>query len=151
MTAYVGTVGSGQQTIISIYVGTSGSGQQRVLAGYVGTSGSGQQIFFSGLTASASPSNLISDTRTPGPTTTAPTTVSPANGIGPFTYAWSYVDGDTGISINSPSSSTTSFTGSVNMSNTELDADFNCLVTDTATGATANVPMNVQIIFLGGG
>lgn len=68
-------------------------------------------------------------------TTTPATTVSTSGGVGPFTYSWSYVSGDT-FTVNSPSSASTTFTRLANAPtvpdtfNTRSGV-YRCTITDT--------------------
>jgi hypothetical protein len=138
MTAYVGTVGSGQQPIISIYVGTVGSGQQRVLSGYVGTVGSGMQLFYSGLSVSLSPpSNSAGGTSFTfvfNPATTAIV----SGGSGSYVYSWSLTNQSGGtwsfVSGHTGPSPVVQATASIGEPSS---ADLNVTVTDTGTGLTA--------------
>lgn len=131
MPSTVGTSG-GNKTVSAMFVGTAG-GNKAVVTGFVGTAG-GNKAFFAALTASASPS-VVSGARSPPIVTTNATTATPSGGIGPYSYAWEKVSGDT-ISISNPSSATTIF--SATLSSGDLrSAVFRCLVTDTATGASA--------------
>jgi hypothetical protein len=77
-------------------------------------------------------------TGTPGGTvvvTTDPVTATVSNGVGPFTYSWGYISGDT-FTVNAASSATTDFTKSAAAPG--VDGTFNrfqgvyrCTVTDT--------------------
>jgi hypothetical protein len=132
------------------YIGNSSGAVQAVISGYIGNAEGVVQQFYASLSATASPPSLISSSSSPGVQTTGDATVTPFGGIGPYTYSWSYVDGDTGITILSPSSATTAFRSTVNTVTTFRSADFDCLVIDTATGATTHIaPENVQIIYTG--
>lgn len=135
---YVGTADSGVQQVEAMYVGTVGSGTQRVLAAYVGTVGSGVQMFFSGLVATASPSSLIATSPT-NPVTSGATTVTPSNGIGPYTYAWTVFGTFT---VTNPTSATTTMREVLSPGDSD-SGTARCTVTDTATGATAFVDVPV--------
>lgn len=85
-----------------------------------------------------------------GSQTTNSVTVTPSGGTAPYTYAWAFVDGDAGISINSPTSATTSFSG--DPVGTALAATYRCTVTDSAgSPLTATFTIAVSIIYLGFG
>lgn len=74
--------------------------------------------------------------------TTDATTVTPSGGTGPYTYAWSYVSGDTHIVALSPTADTTAFGAPTAYA--ELDAVWKCTVTD-AGGLTAEALVSISI------
>ena len=93
------------------------------------------------VTASAAPTYL-SKTRTgSGIITSDPVTVTAAGGVGPYTYAWSRVAGDT-YTVNAPSSATTTFTTTVS-AGTAKSASYRCIVTDSL-GNNAFVDVTVE-------
>jgi len=102
------------------------------------------------MTASASPSTL-SKTGTAATLTTASTTVTPSGGTAPYTYAWTFVSGDS-FTITSASAATTTFSATLN-EDEFVSGIYRCTVTDSTGGtpltATADVP--VTITRLGGG
>ena len=69
-------------------------------------------------------------------TTSAASIGSVLGGNGTYTYAWTYVSGDT-FTINSPTSSSTTGTASVTVGQTKTGY-YKCTVTDTDTGRTAS-------------
>lgn len=77
-----------------------------------------------------------------GPLTTNSVTVTPSGGTAPYTYAWSFVSGDT-VTINSPTSATTTFTGDP-VGYSVLSSVYRCTVTDNAA-ADASVTVGISI------
>lgn len=99
------------------------------------------------LTASASPGFVIGQKGIPGTgsVSTNPTSVSVSGGVGPYSYAWEYVSGAT-FTVNSPSSSTTSFSRVVGDGD-EFNGVYRCKVTDSLSNVVyAN---NVSITIFG--
>lgn len=100
------------------------------------------------LSASANPSTVTGTRGSFGPSalvvTSNNTTVTPAGGVGPFTYAWTHRSGDSGVNINAPTSATTAFYMSMPAGSSTF-ADFTCTVTDTASGATATAVVGVYL------
>lgn len=93
------------------------------------------------VTASASPA-YVNNTRVgSGLITSDPVTVTAAGGVGPYTYAWSRVAGDT-YTVNAPSSATTTFTTTVS-AGTAKSASYRCIVTDSL-GNNAFVDVTVE-------
>lgn len=85
-----------------------------------------------------------------GSLTTNSVTVTPSGGTAPYTYAWAFVDGDAGITINSPTSATTSF--SADPAGASLAATYRCTVTDSAgSPLTATFSIAVSFVYLGFG
>lgn len=97
-----------------------------------------------GLSATISPGDLVNlYNPSSGPSTATLTTGSSTvtavggSGAGP-TYSWAQVNGSSGITINSPSSATTSFTA-VMSKNSERSGTFRCTVTRGADSVTVDV------------
>lgn len=57
------------------------------------------------------------------------TTAVPTGGVAPYTYAWAYASGDTGIAANSASAATTTFSKTL-ATGVSIAAIFDCTVTD---------------------
>jgi hypothetical protein len=106
-------------------------------AAAAGTSGS--SIFY----ATASRSTCFATTATSGSVTTPSVTVTPTGGTGPYTYAWTYISGDSGFTANTASSASTTFTGSV-AAGEDRSAVWKCTVTDFLA-ATCFVTVGVSI------
>jgi len=70
-------------------------------------------------------------------------TVSAINGSGPFSFAWTRIEGDT-INIESPSNATTRFTAIVPIGDI-LSATFRCTVTD-AFGNSAFIDIFATLV-----
>lgn len=81
------------------------------------------------LTSSVSPTSVTYDYPAASFTSSS-TTCSGAGGAAPYTYAWSFASGGTGITITNPSSATTSFSGSGIPVNTTYSGVAQCQVTD---------------------
>jgi hypothetical protein len=79
-----------------------------------------------------------------GSVTTDSVTVTPSGGTGPYTYLWSYVSGDATLSVNSSTSATTSFSGSITSLGQDRSAVWRCVVTDSLA-ATASTSVGVFI------
>lgn len=77
------------------------------------------------------------------PMTTDRSVATPTGGLAPFTYAWTILSqtGLSGLTINSPSSASTTFTASVPSGNNG-SATFRCTATD-ALGTTAHDDVTV--------
>lgn len=104
---------------------------------------------YTAVTASVSPTSASASTASANTTvSTNSVTASATNGNGSYTYAWSYVSGDTTLTIGSPNSATTNFSGQVNNVNTSRSATFRCHVSDGTTSADVNV--TVTLTYTGG-
>jgi hypothetical protein len=77
--------------------------------------------------------------------TTGAADVSVYGGSGAYTYAWTWASGGTGITTNSPSASSTSWTASGMTRGTTLTGVALCTVTDTSTLQTTTVTVSVSI------
>ena len=144
MTLTLGT-SSGNQSPQAIFVGTS-SGNKAVNTAYIGTV-SGNQVAYSALAATAAPSGEVKTTSGGGSYNTDDVyTATPSGGVGPFTYAWARVSGDTQVTINSDSTPSTRFQITYGIGES-YSAIFACTVTDTETGLST-VSNSVSITFL---
>lgn len=98
------------------------------------------------MSASASPTSLYEAGDT-GTITSNSTTVTPAGGSSPYTYAWTKVTGDT-LTVTSPTSATTTFSTSGLAEGNFVAATYRCTVTDsttpTALTATADVSVTLE-------
>ena len=103
---------------------------------------------------SISPSSP-SASSTSEPITSGDVTATPNGGFGPFTYSWSIVStgGMTGLTINSPSTASTTFTGSVGgTAGDSGTATFRCIATDSlGTSQSATVSVYFEHSFPPGG
>jgi hypothetical protein len=100
--------------------------------------------FSPAMTASASPISVTGEGSNPLPITitTNATTVTPAGGTSPYTYAWTVVSYDAGAVpvVNSPTSASTTFRQSMVGPSDFYSAVFRCTVTDGfGQTATADV------------
>lgn len=88
------------------------------------------------LSASAAPTTL--DTTGSGSSqTSGAATTTPAGGLAPFTYSWSVSTGGSGITIDSPSSASTTFSVTGLGIGATRSGNYLCHVTD-ALGAGVN-------------
>jgi len=95
------------------------------------------------VTANTAPTSL-SVTGASSTESTGSTTVTAANGVPPYTYSWAWQTGGSGISINSPSSAATSFTGTGLTPATNKSGTAVCTVTDSI-GQHAQATCSVSI------
>lgn len=94
----------------------------------------------------AAPSpNSLTVTGATSSVATGSTTVTVTGGVAPYTYAWGWQTGGTGIIINSPATATTIFTGS-GMAPSQTDSGTAlCTVTDHfGQQATCTVPVSIS-------
>lgn len=102
----------------------------------------------SALSVICSPDSIAKSAGVPPPNpktiTTDATTANATGGTGPYTYAWSFLSGGTGITINSPTAASTTFSGTNVFDGTTLWATVLVTVTDSLA-ATAENTMVVQM------
>jgi hypothetical protein len=94
------------------------------------------------LSISISPASIANLRLGAGSLTSDPATGTGAGGSGGYTYAWTYVSGDS-YTINSPSSATTTFTTTL-ASEQIKTGTYRCTVTDSASN-TASSTIEVQL------
>lgn len=129
----VGT-GGGNKDVTLAYIGTP-SGNKLVTEVYVGTPG-GNKLVFSSLSVTASPSSIFDTVSGSQQGTTQATTATPSGGVGPFSFSWRFVSGGAGLTISSPTQSSTVVRGTPGANET-LSGTMVCDVTDTSTGLVA--------------
>jgi len=100
------------------------------------------------LAATAVPDNLSAGGGFPPPNpktaVTGSTVVTPTGGTPGYTYAWAWLTGGTGITIDSPASATTTFRGTSFFDGTRMDGVARCTVTDSLS-ATAYADVTVHL------
>lgn len=139
MSGFVG-VGGAHKELTAMSVGVS-SVWKSVQEGYVGVGGA-WKLFFSAFSATVAPGAASVADSGPGTFTTNTVTVT-ADGVGPFTYAWSRSSGDARITATAGSSATTAFSATIGV---ELaTATFQCVVTDTSSGDVIILSVDVTI------
>lgn len=89
-----------------------------------------------------SPNSAVVGLQGGGYLTTNSVTITASGGTSPYTYLWTKVSGDT-VTINSPTSNTTSFSATVNDGETK-NAIYKCTITDDVA-ATFDVQVNITI------
>lgn len=72
------------------------------------------------------------------------TTCTPVNGTAPYSYAWSYVSGDTEIYANLPTSATTRFSAYFPSSDI-YTAVWKCTVTDSAANVVDSNTVSITL------
>jgi hypothetical protein len=77
---------------------------------------------------------------------TPPSTAIATGGTAPYTYAWTWFSGGSGITIDSPTFDDTTFTATHDLDGTILTGVARCTVTDNVA-ATATADVAVQIVF----
>jgi len=101
------------------------------------------------LTAYVTPSSLSKSATlgsNPRTVTTDAALITASGGAAPYSYAWAFASGGAGITINSPSSVSTTFTAVHNLDGTNLSGVCRCTVTDNV-GTTVTVDIPVQLNF----
>lgn len=96
-----------------------------------------------GFRATADPGSLFKSGTTAG-NTTASTTVTAVNGTPAYTYAWTWASGGSGITIDSPSAATTTFSATGLSVSETRSGTARCTVTDSAA-ASVTADVNVSI------
>ena len=88
------------------------------------------------LSISISPTSIANLRTGAGNLTSDPATGTGAGGSGGYTYAWTYVSGDS-YTINSPSSATTTFTTSLASEQLKVGT-YRCTVTDSSSNIASS-------------
>jgi hypothetical protein len=91
---------------------------------------------FPPLTISISPASIANLRSGAGSITSDPATGTGAGGSGGYTYAWTYVSGDS-YTINSPSSASTTFTTTLAAEELKTGT-YRCTVTDSLSNTASN-------------
>jgi len=86
------------------------------------------------LSISISPSSLYQGRVGSGSVTTAAATGTASGGAGGYSYAWTYVSGNS-YTINTPSSASTTFTTTL-IAEQFKSGEYRCTVTDSASAPT---------------
>lgn len=74
-------------------------------------------------------------------------TVTPINGVSPYTYSWVRQSGSTKISVISSTSQTTGFSASGLADQENVNAIFRCTVTDSTGGTPLTTTVDVSVSF----
>lgn len=136
MTLTIGTA-SGNKTVGVMTLGTA-SGNKTVLAGYVGTAGGNKLFFTATPTVTAAPPSQTASGAAASYEFT-PETATVTDGLGPYTYSWSFLTSNNGtFSFVGGISNTASVTPQVAgvPVATLADATLSCTVVDTTTGVS---------------
>lgn len=98
------------------------------------------------MSATVSPTSL-NKSGTIASQTTGSATVSVTGGVSPYTYSWALLSGDS-FTINSPTSSSTTFTKSGMAVGDAYYGTYRCTVTDSTSGtaltATVDLPVSIE-------
>lgn len=98
------------------------------------------------MTVALTPTSLTKQGTSPS-LTTASVTALASNGVGPYSYAWAYVSGDS-FTINSPSAATTTFSKTGAVVGTAYSGTYRCTATDSTGGtpltATADIVVTIE-------
>lgn len=101
-----------------------------------------------GIGGSTSANGLVSATE-PAPTTavvtSAPATIVATGGTGAYTYAWTHISGDAGITTTSPTAASTTFSATVTK-NVARTAVRRCTLNDGVTTLTRDVTVTLEYI-----
>jgi hypothetical protein len=117
---------------------------QRIRAMVSGVLQTVYQFFTTAPSAANVYGSVLSGAGTPIDITTNLVSAVVSGGVGPFTYLWTRTDaGPDTWTINSSTSSSTSFTATGVDAGTSAYATFTCTVTDTSSGATATFAASV--------
>jgi len=88
------------------------------------------------LVLTADNASVFGTTNNGNSATSGSVSASASGGTSPYTYSWTFVSGDSGITIGSASGSMTTFSGTPGTNNS-LTASFKCTVTDDASDSTS--------------
>lgn len=115
----------------------SGGSWAAVQNGYRRLSGAWVK-FYSAVSASASPASVNGSTPTAGQSISTNATTATLTGATATSYSWSFVSGDSSITINNPTGSVTGFTGAPNKLNPTRTATFKCTISYSGGSAVTN-------------
>lgn len=140
----------GSKNVASIRVRTT-SGLEDAARAYARNGSKALKQFFGLFSASATPADLNStfNSSLTRDVTTRPTTASAENGVGDLSFSWSQSSGDSGWTIDSPSTAKTTFSKQI-LRASGSEAVFTCTVTDEG-GHSATVDVNVSVLNTYGG
>jgi hypothetical protein len=117
--------------IKKLFVIDSGGTPRQIIKGWVIDSGGTARLVYSGqVVATAVPANEHASGFAPITLTTGVTTVGVTGGVPAYTFAWVWQSGGTGITITSPSTASTAFSGHINPGDM-LTGTAQCTVTDS--------------------
>lgn len=92
--------------------------------------------------------NAFGTRNTSGVAVSNSVTITPSGGVSPYTYAWSFVSGDSGINIDSPTAASTTWSALVSSANSDRSGTYKCRITDhvgtifDVTGVIAELSFN---------
>lgn len=97
------------------------------------------------LAAGVSPTSLYRLRTTAGTATTTAATCTPTGGTPGYTYSWVRVSGSASIVANTPTASSSTFSGNVSAGTPTLSAVFRCDVTDAASTVVSSNTVSVTV------
>ena len=137
--------GASTRSISAVYY-KDGATQRTVKEMWIGHGGN--RLVYSSFSASAN-TPVVGSRSTSGVATSNASTVSLVDGTGPFTYAWSLVSGGTGITVTTPTASSTTFSGSVGPVTDTLTGVYQCTVTDNSGATAVTNTVSVSLTYTG--